>query len=225
MRFIVVGDIHGSLSQLTALLELQDAFRNRPTVFLGDYVDVGMQSMGVIDLLLRFRASHHDTVFLKGNHDIALMEYLRTGDFGVYAVNGGIPTIRSYCGVVHGDVHASMISSVPAVHIEFLAGLENYVETPEYLFSHSGYDPAAPDVRSFEGMVLESHQTLFQGELTLPKLAVCGHYFQNTHRPFVSDRFICLDTGCGILNGPLTAMLLPERRFVQVWPDLTLTES
>lgn len=223
MRFVVVGDIHGSLPQLTALLELKDEFRGRRAVFLGDYVDVGIQSKGVIDLLLRFRSFHQNAVFLKGNHDVGLLEYLRAANFGTYAENGGIPTIRSYCGEVHGDVHARMLEAVPTSHREFLATLQDYFETQEYLFSHSGYDPTAPSVRSLESMVLENHQGLFQGERTLPKVAICGHYFQNTFRPFLADLFICLDTGCGILSGPLTAMLLPERRIVQVWPDLTVS--
>ena len=49
---------------------------------------------------------------------------------------------------------------------------------------------------------------------------MCGHYFQQTRRPHISDGIICLDTGCGILNGPLTAALLPERQLIQVSTDL-----
>ena len=221
-QFVVVGDIHGSARQLRALLE-RDLFQERHVIFLGDYVDVGLESKEVIDLLIQFNASRHGVRFLRGNHDVALAEYLRTGDFAEYAANGGIPTIRSYCGEVSGDVHSAMLRSVPPSHEEFLKHLVDYVETPNYLFSHSGYDPSDPMDRSRESMVLMSHQELFEQPLRLQKVAVCGHYFQRSHVPVMRDDLVCLDTGCGMLGGPLTALLLPERHGIQVSADLAVT--
>jgi len=225
MSFFVVGDIHGCSAQLRVLLERRELERNRRVVFLGDFVDVGPDSPGVIDLLLAFRMQRPDTVFLLGNHDLGLLTYLRSGDFAAYAAAGGIATIRAYCGVVHGDVRATLEREMPETHRAFLQDLAPYFETNEYLFSHCGYSPESPEDRSVEAMVLQSHQRLFENGAPLGKLAVCGHYFQRTRRPFITDRVICLDTGCGILGGPLSAVLLPGSGIVQVSPDLNLSVS
>jgi serine/threonine protein phosphatase 1 len=222
MNFFVVGDIHGCSAQLKVLLAHHEFYQDRRIVFLGDFVDVGPDSPGVLDLLLRVRSEHGDAVFLQGNHDAGLLSYLSSGDFAAYAAAGGIPTIQAYCGAVSGDVRASLERELPSAHKTFLANLEPYFETEDYLFSHSGYSPESPGDRSQETMVLRSHQKLFENGAPLGKLAVCGHYFQRTRTPFVTDRVICLDTGCGILGGPLSAILLPEMRIVQVARDLRI---
>jgi serine/threonine protein phosphatase 1 len=221
-QFVVVGDIHGSAHQLKVLLNL-DLLQERVVVFLGDYVDVGLQSREVIDLLIRFGGSREHVRFLRGNHEVALLDYLHTGHFAEYAASGGIPTIRSYCGEVSGNVHSAMLASVPPAHREFLRQLSDFVETDSYLFSHAGYDPGHPMDRSQRSMVLTSHQELFEQPAVLPKVTVCGHYFQRSHAPIIRPHLVCLDTGCGMLNGPLTALLLPERQGVQVWPHLSVT--
>jgi serine/threonine protein phosphatase 1 len=225
MTFIVVGDIHGCSAQLRVLLERRELHQGRRVVFLGDFVDVGPDAPGVIDLLLAFGAKRPDTVFLQGNHDFGLLAYLRSGDFAAYAEAGGIATIRAYCGEVRGDVRAAFERTMPQAHYGFLRDLKPYLETENYLFSHCGYSPESPSDRSLETMVLQSHQRLFDNGATLEKLAVCGHYFQRTQKPFITERVICLDTGCGILGGPLSAALLPDLRIVQVSTDLNLSIS
>jgi serine/threonine protein phosphatase 1 len=64
MRILAIGDIHGSASQLSALLNLGKLYRGWRVVFLGDFVDVGPDSRAVIELLLAFRKSRADTVFV-----------------------------------------------------------------------------------------------------------------------------------------------------------------
>ncbi len=222
MKYFAIGDVHGCSAQLDALLQCRELYEGRRVVFLGDYVDVGPDSKTVIECLLEFKAKHPRTVFLMGNHDLALRSYLRTGDFVAYARVGGIATIRAYCGEVRGDVHAAFAGAIPAAHREFLANVKSYFETKDYLFSHCGYSPGDPLDRSAQSMVLRSHQRLFTGETPLQKVAVCGHYFQRTHVAVLTETLICLDTGCGILSGPLTAAMLPERRVVQVSPGLVI---
>lgn len=225
MKFLAVGDIHGSASQLRILLSLEPWVSNRQVVFLGDYVDVGLESKEVLELLLLEESRDRgDRSFLLGNHDAALLEFLQTGDFGAFAALGGIATIKSYCGEhVYGDVRQALEEAMPATHCDFLRRLLTVFETDEFLFSHAGYSPSAPLDRSVAAMVRTNHQDLFRGHLPLSKTAVCGHYFQQTHRPYVSERLICVDTGCGVLGGPLTGLALPERTAVQVWPDSTVT--
>ncbi len=222
-KYFVIGDIHGCGLQLARLLEERYLMHGRRVIFLGDYVDVGPDSRSVLEQLISFEARHGDVVFLEGNHENALKLYLEQGDFGRYAECGGIATIRSFCGEVRGDVHEAFSKAICPVQVDFLSRLKTHLETSNFLFSHCGYSITHPENRSREMMVLASHQDLFKGAGTLDKVAVCGHYFQRTQRPFISESVICLDTGCGVLQGPLTAIELPERRLIQVSTNLALT--
>jgi serine/threonine protein phosphatase 1 len=220
MSYFVVGDIHGCANQLEVLLSNPELYRNRQIIFLGDYIDVGPDSKRVIDMLLKLSGLHVRMVALEGNHEAALKSFLDGGDFASYAQIGGIATLKTYCGEIYGDVLSALDRALPSSHRQFLSSLKTFVETSEYLFSHAGYSPSVPFDRSRDTMVLRSHQDLFTSRPTLNKTCVCGHYFQQTRRPHISQGVICLDTGCGILNGPLTAALLPEKQLIQVSEDL-----
>jgi serine/threonine protein phosphatase 1 len=223
LRYIAVGDIHGASDQLERLLEQNELFADRRAVFLGDYVDVGANGKLVISALRRFAELAPDTIFLCGNHDFLLVEYYNIGDFVRYACRAGLPTIRSYVGKAFGDVHEQFRNSIPEDDLQFLRNLIPFFETSGYLFSHAGFSALDPSNRSFSTMALGSHQELFSDDAAPPeKVAVFGHYFQRNHRPWVGRNMICIDTGCGITQGPLTAVLLPEKRFVSISPNLTI---
>lgn len=221
--YFVVGDIHGCSGQLRLLLQHEELYRGRRAIFLGDFIDIGPDSSGVLDLLIDLRERFQDSVFLEGNHEYGLLEYLNSGDFASYAAAGGIATIRSYCGEIHGDVRNVLQRSIPRAHLDFLRKLHVFYESDNCLFSHCGYDPRVPADRSRKTMVLESHQDLFTSDsLALRKQAVFGHYYQRTKQPHIREGIICLDTGCGALGGPLTALLLPEGQVIQATSAMTL---
>lgn len=225
VAYTVVGDIHGSLDQLQCLLGKHELFTRRKAVFLGDYVDVGPDGKSVISRLLRFAALAPDSVFLCGNHDFLMMDYYRSGDFVRYATRDGLPTIRSYVGEAFGNVHQQFRASVPAEHLKFVEELKPFFEPRDYLFSHCGYSVSEQSDRSLRTMVLTSHQDLFTSPKPLDKYVVFGHYFQRTHRPRVRQNLVCLDTGCGINGGPLTALLLPEKICFSVRADLSIQST
>jgi serine/threonine protein phosphatase 1 len=220
--YAIIGDIHGAANQLERLLDQNAALRDREIVFLGDYVDVGGESRSVISLLTEYAAFAPNTVFLCGNHDFFMRDFLQQGDFVRYASQGGLATIRSYVGIAYGNVRQQFRESIPSRHLQFLDGLKTFFETDEYLFSHCGFSPSQPFDRSFDTMVLASHQDLFAPDTFSTKPVVFGHYFQRQRRPWTGRGLICLDTGCGIHSGPLTALLLPERRFLSVDVDLSI---
>ena len=211
---VVVGDIHGCAEKLASLLD-SDCFSERVAVFLGDYVDLGRSSKETIDLLINF-SKRTPSIYLCGNHDLAMLNYLKTGDFASYAKIGGIATIVSYCKVLQGDVLSQFRTSVPDSHLEFLQNLKTYHETTSFVLSHCGVSVDAPSDRSLDAMVVQSHQELFTRSHGLSKTVVCGHYYQRGLVPFFRERFVCIDTGCGALvGGRLTALLLPELEYVQ----------
>jgi serine/threonine protein phosphatase 1 len=188
-------------------------------VMLGDYVNRGGSSRAVLDLLLEARHTlRGNLVLLRGNHEVALTSYLDEGDFVPFATHGGMATIRSYVGGrVAPDVHSQFRRSFPPAHERLLRDeLRDYWETDQLLVSHVGYDPQKPQDRSRRAMVLQPHPCIFTERVAGGQLTVCGHYVQRSGRPFVRDDLICLDTGCGTVGGPLTAVLLPIRSILQV---------
>lgn len=212
----IVGDIHGDIARLEKLLPLIDS-PNRKVIFVGDYVDGGPNARAVLELLSGvWRARSDRFVFLMGNHDLAFLDYWSTGRFAPFAAMGGLPTIRSYLPNPHGDVHAALRAALPIHHVEFLRALRPCWESSDVLISHAGYNPEDPTSRALDDMV-GGHPSIFAESAPPRRLVVCGHYVQRTAAPHLGDRVICLDTGCGVNQGPLTALRLPERDIVTVF--------
>jgi serine/threonine protein phosphatase 1 len=216
-KILIVGDIHGDWRRLSRMLEAIERL-NRRTIFLGDYVNRGPESNQVIESLSRLSLYRGDQfVFLAGNHELALIRFLDGGSFGEFAAMGGIPTIKSYVAdQIYGNVSDVLQKSLPAHHLDFMKNLEACWESDALLVSHAGYDPEHPLERSLEFMVARTHPSMFADKTPPRSLVVCGHYVQNSGLPYVSERLICIDTGCGTRKGRLTAVLLPERCFITV---------
>jgi serine/threonine protein phosphatase 1 len=212
-RLAFVGDIHADSVRLSALLGKLD---RRRLVFLGDYVDHGPNSREVVEILLEIRNREKNPIFLSGNHEIGLLAFLSGKlSFLEYAWMGGLSTIRSYIGKASEDVRTELVAVMPAAHYEFLSNCKPFFETDQFMASHAGMNPARPESRELADIVLGRHPSLFHDHLRLSKLVICGHYLQTTLRPFVSNGVICLNTGCGTLEGPVTALLYPEMTFLQ----------
>ncbi len=187
-----VGDIHGNLAALDGLVQL---ILNDPTVkhtvFLGDYVNKGADSAGVLDRLLRLSEVHSVTV-LRGNHEAEMLTALDTGDLAAFLKMGGARTIRSYVRRrVGADVVADFRSSVPTDHIRLLRAMPEVYQTAQLIAAHRP--------RSDGG-------TRFQISAHVP----VGQY------PVIGAKYAHLDTGCSSPSGRLTAFRWPSRTFTQV---------
>jgi serine/threonine protein phosphatase 1 len=194
----------------------------RRVVLVGDYVNRGANSKAVLSLLAEAkRRLRSNLILLAGNHDIATLRYIDEGSLASYAARGGVATIRSYVSSTAADPHLQFRRCFPREHERLLREeLEVFFESDELLVSHTGYDPRAPQDRSAGALVNTPHPELLSdlwARLRAPKARVVfGHYVQASHRPWREDGLVCLDTGCGTVNGPLTALLLPENSFVSV---------
>ncbi|SRR6266404_2654150 len=212
-RLAFIGDIHGDSVRLSALLAELDS---RRLVFLGDYVDHGPNSRDVVQTLLEIAKREPKPVFLSGNHEIGLLAFLSGKlSFLEYAWMGGLSTIRSYIGKAINDVRAELAAAMPRSHYEFLSNCKSFFETDEFVASHAGVDPDRPEGRELVEVVLGRHPSLLHDDLRLGKLVICGHYLQSTLKPFVSSGVICLNTGSGTIEGPVTALLCPEMTILQ----------
>lgn len=159
LTLYAVGDIHGRSDCLARAHELIDgdaAARDdceRREIYVGDYVDRGPDSKGVIDLMIE-RARVASLVALKGNHELVMEGFLR-GElvFEEWRELGGLETVLSY-GVdarallERGGVAASHLAAkMPASHLHFLAGLRSVHTIGDYCFAHAGVRPGVPVAR------------------------------------------------------------------------------
>ncbi|MBU3077735.1 metallophosphoesterase family protein [Sphingomonas quercus] len=155
-RLYAIGDIHGRddlLGELLAMIDADNAAR-RPArttlVFLGDYVDRGLNSRGVIEALMALEAAGRRAVFLMGNHEEVLLLVAR-GDrraAGLFDQVGGRETLLSY-GIDEIDYEgadaaglAELIRThVPAAHLRWMQELTPSYQAGGYLFVHAGIRP------------------------------------------------------------------------------------
>jgi serine/threonine protein phosphatase 1 len=212
-RAAIIGDVHGQATQLKSMLM---AVADRQIVLVGDYVNRGPDTGQTLDLLIELKSREPSTVFLLGNHEVLFLEFLDGRlPFVKFAALGGLPTIRSYVAHTHEDVRIDLSRKLPKEHYDFLLTCTTHFETAELVVSHCGINPRDPESRSRRDMVTATHPDLFAGDFRPSKLVICGHYSQASRKPYVADNLICIDTGCGTAGAPLTALLLPERIFLQ----------
>jgi serine/threonine protein phosphatase 1 len=156
LTLYAIGDIHGRLDCLhRAFGAIDRDAKGRPgleplEIYLGDYVDRGPDSMGVIEALLN-RTTQRNAVFLRGDHEMLFESFLRgLITFEAWRPFGGLETALSY-GVDAGRVQATgylrrddLARLVPNEHVQFLSGLSPYFVVGPYLFVHAGLRPGVP---------------------------------------------------------------------------------
>lgn len=213
MALTAIGDIHGRLDAMNELLEQLDPGPSDQLVFVGDYIDRGPRSKQVIDRLLELEQDV-PCVFLRGNHEAMMLDYLEDGAWNLWRMNGGVETLETY---TEDDT-----VEIPEAHRDFVARTRLYYETDEFFFVHAGLKPdlsIEENLRRHDEQVLlweRSH--LGASELAWEKTVVCGH----TPQPKPIDRplLMCIDTGCVYASrygqGALTAVRLPEREWIRV---------
>jgi serine/threonine protein phosphatase 1 len=221
-RIYAVGDVHGRADLLEALLEKISAdcalggFEGDPIlVFVGDYIDRGLQSRAVIDRLLRLADEGYETYFLKGNHEAVLLEFLDRPETGaVWFAIGGAETLFSY-GVPAPKPGAAakewrfasraLRAAIPAPHMRFLTRLKLTVQLGDYLFVHAGLRPGEPLERQAENDLLEIRAPFLNARRRWPFTVVHGHtpFDEVTRKP----GRISIDTGA-YATGRLSAVRL-----------------
>ncbi len=145
-RCFVVGDIHGCASELGVLLNYllseQNITSSDLVVFLGDYIDRGPDSRAVVDLLVDFKSQFSNTIFLRGNHEDMLMDFLGYGgNLGhAFLYNGGLETIQSY-GISVFSSPAEMMELLPETHFDFFCSLNSMAQVDGAILVHAGLNP------------------------------------------------------------------------------------
>lgn len=202
-----IGDIHGCIDRLMALLGKIDADPERDQlVFLGDYIDRGPSSYEVVDRLIELGRRMPNTVFLKGNHEEMFAQYLAGKDRELFLMNGGQATLDSYMR------HKSRPDAdlVPADHLRFFASLRLYYQAGDYIFVHAGLREALPVEAQLPEDLLWIRDEFIASDHDFGKRVVFGHTPFNN--PLVKGNKIGIDTGA-VYGNRLTCVQLPEMVF------------
>jgi serine/threonine protein phosphatase 1 len=204
-RTIAIGDIHGCSVALAAVIDAVAPGREDTVITLGDYIDRGPDSRGVLDRLLRLAGSCR-LIPLLGNHEEVLLDALLDKDnLRRWLVLGGADTLRSY-GWAPGGPRRAVADWIPAPHREFIAAARSYHETSTHLFIHAGYVPELPMA---EQPALALRWRVTDAATASPhcsgKVAVVGHTLQRSGEVLDLGFLICIDTNCA-RGGWLTAL-------------------
>ncbi|UCH20529.1 MAG: serine/threonine protein phosphatase [Deltaproteobacteria bacterium] len=206
-KIYAIGDIHGRYDKLIALMDKIDAdFESDTIVFLGDYIDRGPNSFEVVDYLVKLKKQYPDIVFLKGNHEDMLENYLSGVDRMTYLINGGQQTLDSYLSRSRNPQEPL----IPNEHLAFYSSLLLYYETEHYIFVHAGLKKNV----SLENQKLEDllwiRGQFIQTKHDFGKLVVFGH--TPLPEPLLQPNKIGIDTGA-VYGNKLTCVRLPELVF------------
>lgn len=234
-RIYAVGDVHGRADLLLQLHELirSDAQSNgrgrrKTIVYLGDYLDRGLNSKSVIDILEAEPLEKFDHIFLCGNHeDMMLACRDDAGLWPRWLRIGGTATLLSY-GIAAKEVDSELtrqefFDRIPQAHLRFFANLQISFRSGDYLFVHAGIRPRVPLERQDPHDMMWIREEFLRHKGPLGVVVVHGHSI--TLKPeFLSER-IGIDTGayatnvlsCVVLDGSSRAILStgklePQRR-------------
>lgn len=218
-RIYAVGDIHGRKDLLSRLMNGVFAavgssgdLRSQ-IVFLGDYVDRGPDSAGVLSELWDLQRQL-DVVLLKGNHEALLLDFLRDPEtLPFWAAVGGLPTLTSY-GLTPSlrptpdECHAlqeALLDSMPPAHLSLLQGLRLSHAVDDYFFAHAGVRPGVALDRQDEQDLLWIRDEFLSYKGFFEKRIVHGH--TPIQHPDVQPHRINIDTGA-FATGQLTCLVL-----------------
>lgn len=229
MRLYAIGDVHGRLDLLAAMHARirAELMRGRPhdwcIIHVGDYVDRGPDSKGVLDFLIERIAEDPRTIALRGNHDEGFEHFL-TGKptIRTFTENGGDATCRSY-GVTADfrsaegvrETRAALARTVPAEHLTFLEGLRTSTEFGDFFFCHAGIRPGVPlDSQDPHDLIWIRNVFLDHPE-PHPKVIVHGH--TPTAAAEVLGNRVNIDT-LAYASGRLTALVVDgaSKRLLEV---------
>lgn len=189
-RILAIGDVHGCSRALDVLLADMNPHGDDRIVTLGDYVDRGPDSKGVLDRLLDLHQTGR-LIAILGNHEIMMLQARRSPlDLEEWSLCGGDMALASY----GTNGRAGTLADVPERHWEFMeTTCVGWYEAPEHFFVHANAYPDLP-------FAAQPDYMLFWEPFAVPvphesgKIMVCGHTAQKSGQPLNRGHAVCIDT-------------------------------
>jgi serine/threonine protein phosphatase 1 len=221
-RLYVIGDIHGRLDlleRMIAAIERDVGARGAKsvTVTVGDYIDRGPDSCGVIERLMRnpFPTRY---VALKGNHEDLLVKFLRDPELGAHwrhlgslqtLHSYGVPVERMMLGRDYAEAAENLSAALPEEHMRFLAGLKTSVSFEQHFVCHAGIRPGVAFEQQSDDDLLWIREEFLDSDMDFGKRVIHGH--TPVDAPEVRANRINVDTGAFATNR-LTCVVLEGRQ-------------
>jgi serine/threonine protein phosphatase 1 len=216
-RSFAITDIHGCSNTFKALVEEVIGLTKSDKLYLlGDYIDRGPDSKGVLDYIMLLSENGYQVFAIKGNHEEMLIDaYESERNAEIWLFNGGEATLKSF--------NVSFIEEIPEVYIHFLRSLPSYIETDAFIMVHAGLNFNIP-------FPLEDEEAMFwlrNFEVDIKKTqgrgVIHGHTpvsllkIQESIRLYPVNHKINLDNGCVFgrheFFGHLCALQLENLKF------------
>jgi serine/threonine protein phosphatase 1 len=232
VRTLVVGDVHGKLSLFNQLLAMA---QYRPEedrlVLIGDLVDRGENSRGVVERAIELKSeSPNNVIVVRGNHEAMMLAALARPESEaaeLWYYNGGIETLQSYA-----DEEGSL--DVPETHWDFIASLPTWYEDEHAIYVHAGLpeDDAGnflhpKDTAESPELYWARNRRFFNeysGKLVVFGHTITGMIFGRRKEVWLRDSLVGVDTGA-YLTGTLSAIELPSRRVFNVSEEVVEEEQ
>ena len=241
IRVYAIGDIHGRADLLRQMHQmiLEDASKKGASlqnliIYLGDYVDRGLESRDVIELLMSSSLPGFQSICLKGNHEDLFLRFLEDPGIGPSWFDlGGNATVYSYGLGIPQDlpreirfaqIREELQAALPPAHFEFLTNLQLMFEVGDYLFVHAGIRPGKELAEQLPQDLLWIRDEFTNSRTNHGKIVVHGHSI--SFKPEIRENRIGIDTGAYVTNN-LTCLVLENdtKRFLstgsQPQPSLT----
>lgn len=227
LRIYAIGDIHGRVDLLSKMIELivkdlSHAPVLRPmSIFLGDYIDRGPDSYGVLELMTA-GVLPTEIVTLRGNHELMLLDFLSDPARGSsWGANGGLETLHSYGVDVSALRTGKSLESLaeifqgklPPAHLSFVERTELSCSVGDYFFCHAGIRPGVALEAQHENDLLWIRDDFLRSRANHGKVVVHGH--TPVMEPESRTNRINIDTGA-FISGTLTCLVLEgsSQRFI-----------
>jgi len=229
VRIYCVGDIHGRVDLLLQLLvavarDAADYGGSKKIIYLGDYIDRGDESMAVIDWLLNHPLPGFEAIYLRGNHEQTMLDFLQRAEVGPgWLAWGGRATLASYGVKVarmpirqedYIALQQNLVSRLPEAHREFLLMTRMSYSCGSYYFVHAGVRPDIPLNQQIPEDQLWIREEFLSCREYYEKIIVHGHTISGEAEMHYNR--IGIDTGA-YLSGKLTALVLEQstQRLIQ----------
>jgi serine/threonine protein phosphatase 1 len=226
-RRIVIGDVHGCLRTFRRLVEDRISLSQEDELFLvGDLIDRGPDSKGVIDYVLELMNKGHQVTTIRGNHEEMLLETAGDERFlATWLYNGAEATIRSFGMDFDLETAGHVDQYVGERYFDFLNGLGYYIELEDYFIVHAGFNFGITDPLSDTQAMIWSRDMSYDREKAQGKRVIHGHtpvtLEEIRHVVYEgSEPLVNIDAGCVYLYYPglgnLVGIDLDERElFIQ----------
>ncbi len=190
-RTFAIGDIHGCAATFKYMLFEELKIQPQDEIYcLGDYIDRGIDSKGVVDIILTLRHQGYKIYTLRGNHEQMMMESSRRQeDFYLWFRNGGSTTLQSFGIDLYNDIQE--------LYKSFFEQTKYYIETPEYIFAHAGLNFQS------ENILEDKEAMLWERDYKCPEILPGNRILIHGHTPkplkFIlkqKSNCINIDGGC-----------------------------